>query len=219
MDISLLSIIVDIVLTGITFAYFICTVFIFLSNCSANNLLKDQISDSKKQHEENKHLEILPYLKVDCTSSQAPMGPGLEINMAYISDDVPSEDKNSFKLVLENVGLGTAVDIQYLWSLRDRHDNYLSLGSSMILPNALTVGERREVVYNIRHPSVDNMIKKNLDSLLLHAGFIYQDLLSAEYRQDVLIDIDIVHGNPKWVIKNCYVERQKKLETSQEQNS
>lgn len=209
----------DWALVFITLVYAICTVFIFLSNRKANKLLKEQISESNKQHEETKHLEILPYLKVECKSSQIATASGLGLKIKYSIEGISNKDENSIKLSLENVGLGTAVNVQYLWALKDLQGNFLLKGSSMLLPNALTIGEKRDVIYYICHPPVKHMIEKNTNHIQLCAGFIYQDMLAAEYRQDILIDMEITENNPEWIIHSCRVEKQKKLETTPEQNT
>jgi len=71
----------DWTLVFITLAYAICTVFIFLSNHKANKLLKEQIDASKNQHEEDRHLEILPYFEVECTAVPAYTHPNFDIKI------------------------------------------------------------------------------------------------------------------------------------------
>jgi len=203
----------------VTAVYAGLTLLIFFSNCRSNKLLAKQIEDSNKQHEENRHLEILPYLKVDSTTSQTSELPGIGINIAYFLEGIPSRNETCFKVTLENVGQGNAVNIQYLWALKNSKGEYLVKGTDMLLPNALTIGEKREVLYQVHHPPAKAMIEQNLHHLQLYAGFIYEDILSVTYRQDVMINIEIKENHSEWIIHSCHVEKQKKLETSQEQNT
>lgn len=209
----------DWVLAGITFAYFICTVFIFRSNLKANKLLKEQINTSKKQHEEDRHLEVLPYFKVECTAVQAYTHSNFDIKIFYPKEDISSKDESGFKVTLENIGRGPAIDIQYLWALKNENGEYLSMGSDFLLPNALTVNGKRDLIYHVEHPYVSDMIKHGIHNLSLEAGFIYEDVQSARYRQNLMIDVEINENSPDLIIKRCYVEKQKKLETTQEQNT
>lgn len=195
------------------------TIGIFLSNRRANGLLKKQLSDSKNQHEEDRHLEILPYFKVECTAVPAYTHPNFDIKIFYPKEDRSSNDKSGFKITLENIGRGPAIDIQYLWALKNESGEYLLKGSDFLLPNALTVNGKRDLIYHVEHPYVSDMIKHGIHNLSLEAGFIYEDVLSARYRQNLMIDVEINENSPDLIIKRCYVEKQKKLENTPEQNT
>lgn len=203
----------------VTVIYAGFTIGIFLSNRRANGLLKKQIHESNKQNKENRHLEVLPYFKVECTAVQAYTHHSSDINIPYPIEDTCSEDKSGFKVTLENIGRGPAIDIQYLWALKNENGEYLSMGSDFLLPNALTVNEKRDLIYHVEHPYVSDMVKCGVHNLSLEAGFIYEDVLSARYRQNLVIDININADCPDLTILRCYVEKQKKLENQPEKNT
>ena len=219
MDIGVCGSVADWVLVVITLVYAFCTVLIFLSNRKANSLLKEQIDASKNQHEEDRHLEILPYFEVECTAVPAYTHPNFDIKIFYPKEDISSNDKSGFKITLENIGRGPAIDIQYLWALKNESGEYLLKGSDFLLPNALTVNGKRDLIYHVEHPYVSDMIKHGIHNLSLEAGFIYEDVLSARYRQNLMIDVEINENSPDLIIKRCYVEKQKKLENTPEQNT
>ena len=203
----------------VTVIYAGFTIGIFLSNRRANGLLKKQIHESNKQNKENRHLEVLPYFKVECTAVQAYTHSNFDIKIFYPKEDISSKDESGFKVTLENIGRGPAIDIQYLWALKNESGEYLLKGSDFLLPNALTVNGKRDLIYHVEHPYVSDMIKHGIHNLSLEAGFIYEDVQSARYRQNLMIDVEINENSPDLIIKRCYVEKQKKLETTQEQNT
>lgn len=97
----------------ITFVYVVATVEICRANIESADANRDQLAESKRQYEDKKRLEIMPYLqfeKIEKTTFPA----NYELNLVLDS----GENRTAhYVLVLrmKNIGIGTAKDIVYTY--------------------------------------------------------------------------------------------------------
>lgn len=108
------------IMVAITFAYLVATVFIFIANNKSANATRKQTEELKRQHEETKRLEHMPYMQVDfgkwITSNQRETYlPDMFLNICKTDGDNSSTASSGMSIELTNIGLGHAVNIICRW--------------------------------------------------------------------------------------------------------
>lgn len=95
----------------ITVVYVIATIFICAANIRAANATREQVKESKRQFDETRRLEIMPYLQFE--SYDGSIDKALELML--VSGD---EDGGRYitKFAIKNVGLGAANNIKWIWN-------------------------------------------------------------------------------------------------------
>ena len=218
MDTTLLGSVADWALVIITLTYAIFTIGIFLSNRKANELTKKQLEDSKKQYKEKKSLEIRPHLNIEYENIDVI--PGMpNIIFPYVHEGIESLAKTEFKLVIENVGLGTAKNIRYTSEFDDDELSESSKGYLWSVPINIMANTKKEILCRITHPPVNYLLKGGIDKVRLSICLTYEDLLSDEYGQLVTIEYCLLPNYHSWIMNSSFLHEKKKLETSQEQNT
>ena len=112
-----------VIITGV---YVVATILIFVANMCSAKATRDQVTESKRQFEETKRLEHMPYMQVSFTEV-ASMGENdsfysllwLPINPCR-SDNCSS---SCIRIGITNVGLGLAVNTTYRWISGENEDN------------------------------------------------------------------------------------------------
>lgn len=208
----------DWALVIITLIYAVFTIRIFLSNREANELTKKQLADSKKQYEERKKLEIMPHFNIECGDIDTIQGRP-NIIIPYSSEGSELKAKTEFKLIIENVGLGTAKDIRYFWAFDEDELPAVSEGYLRSVPINITANTKKEILYRISHPSVDYLLRKGVDKVRLSIGMTYEDLLSNKYSQLLTIEYFLLPNSHSWIMNSCFLHEGKKLEDRPEQNA
>ena len=221
MDIGVCGSVADWALVFITLVYAGFTIGIFRSNRKANELTRKQLEDSKKQYEERKRLEIMPFFKITCKTIPGVACPATLI-IPYKAYNRLDGDVSGFRLDIENVGLGTAKNISHFWCLEEC-DDIMPLDLKRESPSAIIVGEKIRVVYHIWHPILEQLKADNINSLNLIVGLTYEDLLSTKYIQKILVKFEVNAKLSETIgilIPVSYeVLKHSKLETTPEQNT
>ena len=75
--------ITDWLMVGITAVYVVATIFISCANIKSANATRDQLTESKRQYEDKKRLEIMPYIQFEQTKDNA----NHELNLVLDSGD------------------------------------------------------------------------------------------------------------------------------------
>ena len=102
--------ITDWLMVGITAVYVVATIFISCANIKSANATRDQLTESKRQYEDKKRLEIMPYIQFEQTKDNA----NHELNLVLDSGE---ERTGEYILLvrMKNIGNGTAKDIAYTY--------------------------------------------------------------------------------------------------------
>lgn len=211
----------DWALVLITLIYAGFTIGIFLSNRKANELTRKQLDDSKRQYEESKRLEIMPYFRVECKVG-TPFDRGAHLIIPYLVYNKSDGDVSRFKLILENVGLGTAKNISHFWAIEE-YANMQKVEEEHESPSAIKVGESVTLVYQIWHPTLEMLQERKISSVKFVVGLVYEDLLSTKYERKILITFRVENKkSPDWDVlipTNCEVLKETKIDETPEQNT
>ena len=214
----MLGTIADWILVFITGVYAVFTILIFKSNQKANELTRKQLEDSKKQYEESKRLEILPYFKLEYKPYVQPHN-NPTLFLSYWKFNSGFTAISDFTLSLGNIGLGTAKCVRYCYAFDEddlSFDPYIGRGDS--IPITFTIGEMREVSCIITHPATADFIERGIEKIKLFIGITYEDLLSNKYMQLLEIDYALSPIHPLYMI-SCVPHEQIRIENTPEQNT
>lgn len=166
----------------ITFVYMLYTVKIFKENQNAVISSNAQLEESKRQYEDKKRLEIMPYLQCE----QSKGNPSTVLKLLLDSNNL-SGTYTGYPIEFVNIGNGTAKDITYIFT------NATGSYERNDLPQkALQSGNRMSLVLQLIIP--DEALPKNLITFELK----YKDLLDNSYAQK--IEFYIRDGNMSKVI-------------------
>ena len=66
--------ITDWLMVGITAVYVVATIIISCANIKSANATREQLTESKRQYEDKKRLEIMPYIQFEATSENLRTG-------------------------------------------------------------------------------------------------------------------------------------------------
>ena len=168
----------DWTLVIITAIYVLATVILCIINWRSNCITKKQYADQMLR-------EVMPYFKIECESVDAfTSHANMSINL--FTDDTEDREVSAFKMSVKNVGLGTAVNNWCFWAYNVNDKQlYKTLNHDVEMPNALTVGEEKEIIYHINHLSKESLIKKETKEISLIVGISYDDLYATNYIQKI----------------------------------
>lgn len=161
--------ITDWLMVGITAVYVIATVIISCANIKSANATREQLTESKRQYEDKKRLEIMPYIQFEQTKDKA----NHELNLV-----LDSRDKYTGKYILlvcmKNIGNGTAKDIAYTYQWNNGTKTY-DRGAFPV--QALSSGESQTIKIEFAY-TTDERAERDVCFLLR-----YRDLLENAYTQ------------------------------------
>lgn len=166
-----MPVITDWIMVGITAAYVIATIFICIFNGKSAKATREQVAESKRQYEDKKRLEIMPYIQFERTKVTAEY----EMNLILDSGDGLT---GTYVLLtcMKNIGNGTAKDIAYTYEW----DNFTKKHDKGAFPiQALSSGDSQRIKIDFTHTIAD--IKERKACFYLR----YRDLLENEYTQKV----------------------------------
>ncbi len=171
-----MPLITDWLMLGITAIYVIATIFICRANIKAANATRDQIAESQRQFNENRRLDVMPYLQFESTNQ-----PGVDyMLMKSLSENDCTGGEYSLRLRVKNIGRGTAKDIEHIWT---SFTNTYSQQQFVI--KALQNGDARFLQISFVLPKV---LKENSVAILeLH----FKDLLENEYIQRIEFEFEM----------------------------
>ena len=161
--------ITDWLMVGITAVYVVATIFISCANIKSANATRDQLTESKRQYEDKKRLEIMPYIQFEQTKDNA----NHELNLVLDSGD---ELTGEYILLvrMKNIGNGTAKDIAYTYQWNNGANTH-DRGAFPV--QALSSGESQTIKVVFFH-TVEKRAERSACFVLR-----YRDLLENAYTQ------------------------------------
>ena len=164
----------------ITVVYVIATIFICFANIKSAKATRDQIAESQRQFNENRRLDIMPYLQFETTNQ-----PGVDYKIGVIlSEGDYNAGEYLLNLRVKNIGRGTAKDIEYIWT------NFTNTYSKQPFTiKALQDGDERFLQVSFSRPRVlTEMTKANIE-------LYYKDLLENTYSQKIEFEFEIKNSS------------------------
>ena len=165
--------ITDWLMVGITAVYVVATIIISCANIKSANATRDQLTESKRQYEDKKRLEIMPYIQFEQTKDNANHELNLVLN---------SGDKLTGKYILlvrmKNIGNGTAKDIAYTYQWNNGANTH-DRGAFPV--QALSSGENQTIKVVFSH-TVEKRAERSACFVLR-----YRDLLENAYTQKLIL--------------------------------
>lgn len=167
-----MPLVTDWIMVGITAAYVIATIVICIFNWKSTRTSNAQIEESKRQHEETKRLEAMPFLYFEIPMEYQP--PRFEMDLP-ISKDITGR---TYTIVfVKNMGNSTAANIEYDWSC----DGFIRKG--LFPSRAMMKSDSDYIQLFLQHePSERRTTKGSL-------GLFYNDMLGNRYRQVIQLGI------------------------------
>ena len=161
--------ITDWLMVGITVVYVIATVFICWANFSSARASKAQVEESKKQYEETKRLQMMPYIHCDFEITRVDDGLPLQI-----VSDCNSTVTHGRNFIFKNIGLGSAKEITYKWNnLTASYD-----GEGFVF-QSLQNGEQQKVSILFDVP------RTQTEDFTVSIDLYFKDLLDNSYMQKI----------------------------------
>jgi len=172
--------ITDWLMVAITIVYVVATIAIFVTNKKSEKAAYAQLDESKRQYEDKKRLEIMPYIQFEETNSKTNLG-------YYFVLDGGDKLQGQYVLSLrmKNIGNGTAKDISFIY----KWDNFSkSHDHGAFIIQALSSGESQLF-------KADFAYSTNLkESRSVCFVFKYRDLLNNAYSQRLDIKFDCANN-------------------------
>ena len=163
-----MPLITDWLMVGITVVYVIATICIWVANNRTARASREQLEESKRQFNENRRLDVMPYLQFD--SSHDPHG---DYELELTLNEAAEESHCYMMLRVKNIGRGTAINIHYVWTNFEGQYNRtfpvsaLQSGDYILIKTAFSYGikefEQQSVFFDMK----------------------YKDLLEHEYTQRI----------------------------------
>ena len=163
--------ITDWLMVGITLVYVIATIAIWFANHKSARATEKQLVESKRQYEDKKRLEIMPYFEVQICNN---------IGLALSSQNAKNSTVIDRRISIKNIGLGPAKDFCYTWCNLDGKYDRDDLGFTAILP-----GETKEILFDFWAEHRDDFSEYTASVSIV---FKYCDLLENRYH----LKIDLV---------------------------
>lgn len=162
------SIITSILMVLITGAYVIATIKIQKANEKAAKASNDQLEESKRQFNENRRLDVMPYLQFEAYND--PLSD-YSLDLALFGHNLSGT--YTCKLCVKNIGRGTAKDISYTWiNFEGQYDRPFPFSA---LQNREKLIIKTNFGYELKEPPQN---KACFD-------LRYKDLLEHEYSQKI----------------------------------
>ena len=155
----------------ITFVYVVATVEICRANIKSSEATREQLIESKRQYEDKKRLEIMPYIQFERTKENA----NHELSLVLDSGNKLT-GKYNLLVCVKNIGNGTAKDIAYTY----QWDNGAKAYDRGAFPvRALSSGESQTIKVEFAHTTEER--PERTACFLLR----YRDLLENAYTQEL----------------------------------
>ena len=164
----------------ITVVYVIATIFIYSANKKAAKASRAQIAESQRQFNENRKLDVMPYLQFETTNQ-----PGVDYKMRLIlSKDDYNAGEYLLNLRVKNIGRGTAKDIEYIWT------NFTNTyPQKPFVIKALQNGDAQYLQISFAQPKALKDV--TTANFVLH----FKDLLENEYSQKIEFEFEIKNSS------------------------
>jgi len=161
-----ISIVTSIVMVIITSIYVYATIRIQKANEKAVNASKEQLAESKRQFNETRRLDIMPYLQFE---REDGIQSNYSMNLVLFGSNLKGHYR--FRVILKNIGKGTAKDIHYFWNNFEGH--YPRQFPICALQN----GDRTSIDISFAYEL------KPFEQTVATFEMMYKDLLENEYSQ------------------------------------
>lgn len=167
------SIITSIIMVLITAAYVVATIKIQKANEKAAKASNDQLEESKRQFNENRRLDVMPYLQFEIRHN---LIPDYSMNLTLFGHNLSGE--YTITICVKNIGRGTAKDIKYIWhNFEGQYDRVFPF-------SALQNGDSFIVLINFGYERTGFSMKSAYFDLM------YKDFLEHDYTQKIEFLLD-----------------------------
>lgn len=171
----------------ITAIYVIATINISNANIKSAEATKEQITQSKRQFEESKRLQVMPYLQLSFTDSDVSDAvPGAFLEMNNDKDDCITMQAN---FTLENIGLGIAHHSKITATTRYKKDDGYPTYDVVMPPNCK---KSTYVRFNVTKYEGKTGRKEDI---VVHLK--YDDILGNTYKQEAQLCMVVQPGNAR----------------------
>ena len=165
--------ITDWLMVGITAVYVIATICIWIANNRTARASREQLKESKRQFEENRRLDVMPYLQFEIRHN---MTPDYSMNLVLFGHNLTGE--YTITICVKNIGRGTAKDIKYIWhNFEGHYDRAFPF-------SALQNGDSFVVLINFGYE------RTGFSRRTVYFDMMYKDFLEHDYTQRIEFLLD-----------------------------
>lgn len=182
----------DWALFWVTLVYVVATCVICYFNCQSTNATRDQVKEMKRQYEDEKRLNLLPFFQViEIPKVNYPDG--------WMSCELLNESQKQtavggqFYFSIQNIGKGIAKQVEFQWK-------GVAKGNADVRVVSLPVGNLRKAELNILAYSDNGGLQQNSAQL----GIKYCDLFDNYYTQTVTLFFVLSPSEIKFL--KCYID-------------
>ena len=186
----------------ITTIYVIATINISNANVKSAEATREQIIESKRQFDETLRLQVIPIFQISIdTDAEIPYS---EICKDELFFTLFSQEKEMlckvsyFTLSIENVGVGTAKDIRYIWHYIDSEKK-----ENCFPQKALFQKDRAIYIINT---GIEDSNAKTGSTLNTDLDIEYRDLLERKYTQKVHLSF-CISDNQYAMLQNYTIDK------------
>ena len=189
--------ITDWIMVAITAIYVIATIVICVFNYKTAKAANLQIQESKRQFDETRRLQIMPYLQVTITPKKDGeiWNPVSEAWFIISDSDKDNTVRSDYYITFENIGLGMLHHTKILWNSKSKHnDGYPAKDIVMAINSPWRI---TGAFFAERAESDDPFKAKRIDCSI---DVTHEDLIGNLYSQKVEMlflihhtKIDLVH--------------------------
>ena len=124
----------DWIMVGITFVYVVATIAIWFANHKSASATEKQLVESKRQFDETKRLEHMPYMQVSfgewiTSDERGSYLPDMWLDINRTTDNRSASSGMSIDVT--NIGLGLAVNLKCKW-ISDRINDEKHLSTTLL---------------------------------------------------------------------------------------
>lgn len=190
-----MPLITDWIMVGITAVYVIATIFIYIANNKSAKATREQVIESKRQFEETKRLEHMPYMQVDfdkwiTSEERGTFLPDMWLNIGQISDQSPIASGMSIEVT--NIGLGLADKLKCKWISEDIIENK-NMSSKLL--------KQEESCKSTFIISADRKIEESRSAKAILV-ICFDDFLGNQYEQTVEVTFEIYDNSISLIYYN-----------------
>ena len=189
----------DWLMLAVTVIYVVATIVISIFNGRSAKATKEQVEESRRQFEETKRLELMPFLQVEIPP---------EIGKPCFVIELPCTDSDNIQdiysiVYVKNIGNGSATNITYSWETKKQINSF----SDYPPINAIMSGDGYWFQITLL---IDEEIEFEEIGVLT---WQYDDLLGRSYEQKVTLIIEegeltrAENGTPKYLGNVVYIKK------------
>lgn len=204
-----MSTVTDWLTTIFTGAYLVATILIYLMNKRSVNAMHDQLDESKKQYEETRRLQVMPFLYAsikeceydDDEKATNPSGDFITyedpvLNLPFYDEDNPDVLRVVKYLSLVNCGLGILHHTKISWSwVSYSRDQEKTFCDDIIIAPHDEWGMQIALYFSRKKENEDSSY-----SIIIK----YEDLLGNKYKQVLELRTYITNNDPLEISIDAY---------------